>query len=314
MKRFVFLAAMAVVCVLWPASAAQAKSGVGAFEGRWDLTIQAPEKEYPSWIEIGMKDGQPTARFVGRWGHARALPTVTIEGKKIHFVSPKEEEGSKNDLVFDGTLNGERLAGTAVGPDGAAWKWSGVRAPALERSKAPEWGETITLFDGRDLSAWKPSRAGGPSWTVVDGAMVKPPQSPEMTTERKFTDFKLHIEFNCGKEANSGVYLRGRYEVQIETQSEEAPPNRHMAGVYGYLAPKPMLPRNADTWQTYEITFVGRKITLVQNGQTVLDDEEIPGITGGALDSHEGEPGPIYLQGSEDGTVKFRNITITPAK
>jgi hypothetical protein len=133
-------------------------------------------------------------------------------------------------------------------------------------------------------------------------------------SDAKFQDFKLHMEFNCGKDANSGVYLRGRYEVQIETESESEPPSHHTGGVYGFLAPSPELPRKADTWQTFDITLIGRRVTIVQNGQTIVDQKEIPGITGGALNSDEASPGPIYLQGSEKGHVAFRNIVVTPAK
>lgn len=75
----------------------------------------------------------------------------------------------------------------------------------------------------------------------------------------------------------------------------------------------PEQPRNADAWHTYDITLVGRRLTVVLNGATVIDNQEIPGITGGALNSREGDPGPIYLQGSEKGHVAFRNIVVTPA-
>ena len=85
-------------------------------------------------------------------------------------------------------------------------------------------------------------------------------------------------------------------------------------GVYGFLAPSPEQPRRPGEWQSYDITLVGRVVTVVQNGQTIIDKQEIPGITGGALDSHEALPAPIYLQGSEAGHVAFRNITITPAE
>jgi hypothetical protein len=84
--------------------------------------------------------------------------------------------------------------------------------------------------------------------------------------------------------------------------------------VYGFLAPTPELPRKPDEWQTFDITLIGRMVTVVQNGQTVIDNKEIPGITGGALDSHEELPGPIYLQGSEKGHVMFRSIVITQAR
>jgi hypothetical protein len=108
--------------------------------------------------------------------------------------------------------------------------------------------------------------------------------------------------------------LRGRYEVQIETDSASEPPSHHTGGVYGFLDPIPEQPRKADQWQSFDITLVGRTVTVVQNGVTVIDHKEIPGITGGALDSNEALPGPIYLQGSEVGRVAFRNIVITPAQ
>jgi hypothetical protein len=86
-----------------------------------------------------------------------------------------------------------------------------------------------------------------------------------------------------------------------------------MGGVYGFLTPSPEPARTPDQWQTYDVTLIGRMITLVLNGKTIIDNKEIPGITGGALDSHEELPGPIYLQGTEKGRVMFRNIVITPA-
>jgi len=158
------------------------------------------------------------------------------------------------------------------------------------------------------------SASGPPVWTVQNGTIVSPGHGPELASDSKFQDFKLHIEFNCGKDANSGVYLRGRYEVQIETESEAEPPSHHTGGVYGFLAPSPELPRRPDVWQTFDITLIGRRVTIVQNGTTIINDKEIPGITGGAVDSHEAMAGPIYLQGSEKGHVAFRNIVITPAK
>jgi hypothetical protein len=170
------------------------------------------------------------------------------------------------------------------------------------------------LFDGRDLTGWKPSGKGKTEWKVENGILITPGEGPELISDRKFEDFKLHVEFDCGPNSNGGVYLRGRYEVQIETDSADEGPMHHTGSVYGFIAPRPELPRKADEWQTYDITLIGRHVTVVQNGTTVIDNKEIPGITGGALDSHEALPGPIYLQGSEKGHVQFRKIVITPAE
>ena len=285
------------------------------FMGRWDLTLKTNDHEYPSWIEIGRKDGNITAVFTGRWGNARPLPKIAITGTQITFVSPKEEEDSKADMIFEGDLKGQSLSGTVNGPDGTTWRWMGVKAPGLDNMlQSPQWGKPIQLLSGTDLSGWHQSKLGPPDWTVKDGILVSPGNGPELISDRKFKDFKLHVEFNCGENSNSGVYLRGRYEVQIETESQGEPPSHHTGGVYGFLAPTPELPRRPDVWQTFDITLVGRNVKVIQNGQTVIDNQEIPGLTGGALDSHESEPGPLYLQGSEKGRVLFRNITITPAK
>jgi Domain of Unknown Function (DUF1080) len=296
-------------------SAAKVDSSVDKkFLGRWDLTLKAPDREYPSWLEVREERGQLQAQMVGRWGNARPLPRVEISNDKLVFVSPKEEEESKQDMIFEGTLKGQLLSGTVNGPDGKTWTWTGRRAPELRRNTTLQWGTPIALFNGKDLSGWAMSPANSEKvWKVENGAMVSPGNGPELINDQKFEDFKLHVEFNCGENSNSGIYLRGRYEVQVETDSIEEPPSHHMGGVYGFLAPNPELPRKPNEWQSYDITMIGRRVTVVQNGQMVINNQEIPGITGGALDSHEELPGPIYLQGGEKGHVLYRSVVITPA-
>lgn len=297
-----------------PAEKPAAHAASDPFVGRWDLTLKASDREYPSWLEISKENGQYTAQMVGRWGSARSLPKIEIANGNLTFVSPKEEEGSKQDLVFHGAFEGKALSGTLNGPDGTPWTWAGERVPELRRTSTPEWGDPVPLFNGKDLTGWKMSTPGPPVWTVQDGTLVTPGNGPELISDLPVQDFKLHIEFNCGKESNSGIYLRGRYEVQVETDSEAEPPSHHTGGVYGFVQAYPEFPRKPDVWQTFDITLIGRRITVVQNGYTIINNKEIPGITGGALNSQEALPAPIYLQGSEKGHVAFRNIILTPAK
>lgn len=285
------------------------------FLGRWDLTLKSPDGEYPSWLEIRLEDGKLAAQMVGRWGNARPLPKVEISDGEVTFVSPKEEEDLPADMVFVGKLSGDILSGSVTGPKAGPWTWSGRRAPLLQRKGTPKWGKPVSLFNGKDLTGWKMSEPNSAAvWKVEDGTLISPGHGPEIINEKKFQDFKLHIEFNCSPNANSGVYLRGRYEVQIEDDSIQEPPSHHTGGVYGFLSPSPEMPRKPGEWQTFDITLIGRTITVVQNGKTIIDRQEIPGITGGALDSREELPGPIYLQGSEKNHVAFRNIVVTPAK
>lgn len=284
------------------------------FFGRWDLTIRAADWQCPSWLEISEESGVLKGWFVGRWGNARYLPRVEIQGDEILFVSPKEEEDSENDLIFRGKSTGTSLVGTAQGPNNVPWTWTGKKAPALKPAVAPQWGEPRPLFNGKDFTGWtfdNPAEAS--SWKVEEETLVNTASGSNIVTTDKFGDFKLHVEVNCPEKANSGIYLRGRYEVQVEDNSLDEPPSHHMGAVYGFLAPVPEQPRRPGEWQSFDITFVGRFVTVVQNGQTIINNQEIPGITGGALDSHEELPGPIYLQGDHGG-IAFRNIVLTPAK
>ena len=136
-----------------------------------------------------------------------------------------------------------------------------------------------------------------------------------LRTTRTFTDFKVHYEVNCPDDANSGFYLRGRYELQLEYEPlTKNPPERRIGSVYGRIAPDPTVPRTPGQWETFDVTLVGRMVTVVHNGVTTIDRKEIEGITGGALDANEGEPGPFYIQGDHTGGLQFRNITVSVPK
>jgi hypothetical protein len=296
-----------------PAICSAAHDPVLPYIGRWDLTLFSPDEKLPSWIEVSEPEGHLSVVFVGVTDHATPMK-AKITGGELTFTSPKGEEGFPLDTTYTLKPEGKELRGTV---SNAAKRWSlvGKRAPALVHTAAVQWGKAVTLFDGRDFAGWRfsdPKAAG--SWKVEDGTLVSNGHGSEIISIPEFEDFRLHLEFNAGPTSNSGIFLRGRYEVQIETDSASEPPSHHTGGIYGFLDPTPEQPRMADKWQSFDITFIGRVVTVVQNGITIIDHKEIPGITGGAMDSNEGLPGPIYLQGSESGRVAFRNIVVTPAK
>ena len=308
------LGALASASLAAPSMAAPSGDPAAPYIGRWDVTLQTPQRAYSSWLDIEQDGRGLKVRMVGRWGHARWLPSARVEDGRIRFVSPKEEEGRKDDMVFEGARSGDALVGRTTGPDGTVWTWRAVRAPSLARKRAPRWGAPIRLFDGHDLQGWSLIDGAKTSWRAADGALVSSGGGSDLRTMATFQDFKLHLEFNCAKGANSGVYLRGRYEVQIEDDLEPEGPTMRTGGVYGYLAPSSPAPRTPGVWRSYDITLVGRRVTVVLDGKTLIDNAEIPGITGGALDSREGLPGPLVLQGSEAGQVAYRNIVLTPAR
>lgn len=303
--------------VLFAAAGAAPQPAPGfadAILGRWDVTVEGADGPYPSWLEVMLrKETELMGRFVGRFGSNRHVSHITYTSGELVVRIPVQYEQNTSDLVFKGRLAGDRLEGTTEAADGRVLEWTGVRAPALERTAQPAWDRPIDLFNGKDLTGWKlRDGARGACWTVVDGAMTNAPPCVDIVSERTFGDFKLHVEFNMVPKSNSGIYLRGRYEAQIQDDLTKATDSLRMGGIYGFLRPSVNASGRAGEWQSYDITLVGRRVTAVLNGRTVVDDAEIPGITGGALDSHEAAPGPLVLQG-DHGQVSFRKVIVTPA-
>ncbi|GAA0549979.1 3-keto-disaccharide hydrolase [Chitinophaga japonensis] len=285
-----------------------------ALIGRWDITIDENGKPAPAWLEVKLSGTRTlVGYFVGTSGSARPVAKVNFDNGQFSFTIPPQWEQGDQDFVIKGALAGEGIQGTITTSEGKTYSWKGVKAPYLKRTAAPAWGAPIQLFNGKDLSGWK--AAGNTNqWEVRNGILTSPRSGANLVSEQTFNDFKLHVEFRYRKGSNSGVYLRGRYEVQIEDSPKETHPSSVLfSGVYGFLAPSEIAALGPDQWQTYDITLVGRMVTVVANGKTVISNQEIPGITGGALDSNEGAPGPIYIQG-DHGPIEFRKIVITPAK
>ena len=282
--------------------------------GRWDITVRTPNGDRPSWLELEHSGRDAIiGRFVGIVGSARPISQVTMRGDSLHFAIPHQWENGDGDLVVDGSLTSGRLGGTMTFPDGKQYPWTAVHAPLLHRDHEPQWGAPIKLLHANDLGGWRAVGGASNQWVVTNGVLRSPHSGANIETERTFTDFKLHIEFRYPAESNSGVYLRGRHEVQIQDDFGKAPWNDLFSGVYGFIAPSEIAARRANEWNSYDITLVGRKVTVVANGKRVICDQDIPGITGGAIDSNEGAPGPLLLQG-DHGPVEFRNIVITPAR
>ncbi|ATL49217.1 hypothetical protein COR50_19685 [Chitinophaga caeni] len=282
--------------------------------GRWDITVDQDGKPAPSWLEVDLSGYRTlVGRFVGVSGSARPISEVHFNNGKFDFKIPPQWEGGDKDFVIQGEVTADGIKGTIETSEGKTYPFTGVKAPSLRNTGAkPSWGKAIQLFNGKDLSGWK--AMGHNQWIVQDGILTSPKSGSNLVSEQKFKDFKLHIEFKYPKGSNSGIYLRGRHEVQILDNSKDEHPDSHLfSGVYGFLTPSEINSLGPDQWQSYDITLIGRMVTIVANGKTVISNQEIPGITGGALDSNEAEPGPIYIQG-DHGPVQFRKITITPAK
>ncbi len=310
-RAFAALLMLAVIMPGWAVIASASPGGEDAFLGRWDITATGSPSGLPRncWLELRRDDGVLKGRFNAGGGAVFDLPQVTIERGKLKFQYGKPEAPE----VWQATVKAARLVGTAH-LNGETLSWSGVRGPAWPSTpprRKP--GKPIDLFNGKDVSGWlcqDPRRPMG--WFVKDGILMNEGKGANnIYTQQKFNDFKLEVEFNVDPQSNSGVYLRGRYEIQI-LDGYGRPLDVHSQGaLYGFIVPAVNADKPAGEWQTYEITLIANHVTVILNGTKIIDNGEIPGITGGALDANEKGPGPILLQG-DHGRVQFRKVRLTP--
>jgi hypothetical protein len=283
------------------------------YVGRWNVKITDTGDTFASGaIRIDKTGTALTAGLVWRSGSYAPMKSVEMKDGVLRLV---RDEGEGKLDVFEARLEGGLLKGQVTYPDAKVHHFEGRRAPLLQSRKAPAWGQPVTLFDGKTLNGWharNPKAKNG--WAVVDGtlAVVEPKDNSDLVSDRTFHDLKLHIEFVMDVKSNSGVYLRGRYEVQLlDNEDAKMALDTHGCGaVYSRLAPKVDAAKPAGVWQSLDVEFVGRQITVTLNGTKIIQDL-VDGITGGALSPYEEEAGPLMLQG-DHGKVRFRNIVVTP--
>jgi hypothetical protein len=295
---------LAAAALLLPALA-QPNQSANPLVGRWDFNLTTQGGTRAAWLGISEKDGKLAVWFQPTGGNVYEVKNFKVDGAHLTITfSPTD--------TWQLEAVGGKLSG--VGKRGSnTLQLTGLRSPELKRAAPKAWTKPEPLFNGRNLDGWSP--IGNPAdshWTVQDGLLVNTAHGANLKSTRIFEDFKVHYEVNCPDDGNSGFYLRGRYEVQIEYEPLTSNPvERRIGSIYGRIAPNPELPRTPGKWETFDVTLVGRIVTVVRNGVTIIDHKEIEGITGGALDANEGQPGPFYIQGDHTGGLKFRNITVS---
>lgn len=322
-----------VVLMLLAASA----YGAGAsspFVGYWALTIPGGGA---GWLGVVEKDGKLTGSVL--WGGGSVVPVdeVKVDGDKLvvtrlHRQERKDADGKTVRTVITETItattDGQNLKLSTIKkrPDGSEFdkaNFVGHREPATpatpDLSKV-KYGAPIKLFNGENLDGWKLIGGNVNGWSVKDGVLTNNPvQTPgqphknygNIRTEREFEDFNLTCEINVPKGGNSGIYLRGVYEVQVADTFGRRTDSHNMGGVYSRITPSESAEKPAGEWQTMDITLVDRHVTVILNGKKIIDNQPVLGCTGGALTSDVTKPGPIYLQGDHTG-VNYRNVVLKP--
>jgi hypothetical protein len=284
------------------------------FNGRWDIKVDTPNKR-AWWLEItGAETPNPKGKFVSAFaGDMNVIEEISIKGDDLTFGFRPPKRGH---LVYKAKLAKGKLEGTfeEEGAGRPPLPWTAVRAPVIKEKDDASWqrGKPVDLFGGT-MSGWRPVVPGKAlGWAISkEGTLTNTAGANNLVSEAKFWNFELHAEYRVGAHSNSGIGLRGRYEIQI-LEDYGKPPDTHSNGsLYSRVAPAVNASKPAGEWQTYDIRLVGRTVTVVLNGKKILDKVEIEGLTAIAPDSNEAEPGPIFLQG-DHGPVEFRKLTLTP--
>jgi hypothetical protein len=274
-----------------PEPSTPAPAGADDYVGKWNVRITDTGDTFAgAQIDVKKEGDGLAAGLVWRWGSYGPATRAWVEDGVLHLtreVETETEDGEKEkaEEVFEARLEDGVLKGTARYPDDTVHHFEGRPAPALAATGEPEWGEPVTLFDGKTLDGWRlrdPSAKMG--WAVVDGelAVVEPEGNADIVSDAVFQDMKLHIEFNVEPKSNSGVYLRGRYEIQILDDPEMTGDTHGCGALYSRVAPSKDATKPAGQWQTYDITLVGRELSVVLNGEEIVSTT-VEGITGGAI-------------------------------
>ena len=329
LSKTLVLVALSITC---PAGTLPAQLRIPTgLSGDWSLALESKE---PAWMSVVEKDGKPFVHLRVYIGSAGPFEVTEIVDGRLRFaIKPiRKAKGSKIFTKRDvevgltrGKLDGVIVHTPNDGGKGHTVRFTGKRIPSMPKS-APDlskvrFGEKTTLFNGNDLTGWRPhepDKING--WKAQDGLLVNSTPKTDFSatgdhanlrTVAEFEDFRLHIEFLVEQNRNSGIYLRGMYEAQVVDRDSRMQGMQGVGAIYGRIAPSKNAGKPGGQWQTYDITLVDRYITVVLNGETVIDNQPVTGPTAGATYTDPASPGPIYLQGDHT-SVKYRNIFLEP--
>ena len=311
---------MRTVLLLSLLAVAQAVATDSDYNGRWDIKAGGGSTLRAWWMELnGVGTSNANGKFVSAYnGDMNNIDSIAVENGELKFtiIQPQVRDRPSRTMVYRAKIVDGKLEGTmqTEGQTAPPLKWTGVRAPVIADKDDGSWkhGTPVELFNGKDVSGWKAlNPAAEMKWSVMDGVLRNAPPTTDIVSEQKFWNFEAHIEFRIVEHSNSGIGLRGRYEIQI-LEDYGQPPNTHgSAALYSRVAPTVNASRPPGEWQTYDIHLVGRTLTVAFNGTTVLDRVHVDGLTAIANNSDEAEPGPFIVQG-DHSYVEIRKFTVTP--
>jgi len=334
MKKWLFTHALILFTITTALSNLNQNSSIKTpFEGMWGIDIEGGGV---GWLHVHQKQGFLDAELLWIGGSVLPVGNIYLIDENTLVVTRTQEMKKSKDRSHIVTqtyrikIAGEEIEGMMTEPNGQGsgekiTPFKGRRMPPMPESpdlSKVKYGKEIKLFNGKDLKDWQLMDAENKSngFKVVEGLLVNDPVQPENTehvsygnlrTKQEFRDFNLKLEVNVPEGNNSGVYLRGLYEIQVVDSYGKDLDSHNMGALYSRIIPSEAAERSAGEWQTFDITLVDRHVTVIFNGKKIIDNQPVLGPTGGAISSDVLAPGPIYLQG-DHGKVSYRNIVLTP--
>ncbi len=305
-------------------------SAENPFTGRWALTIPGGAA---GWLGVEDRGGQLKSSVL--WGGGSVLPTQGTKVSGDSLIVTRVSTNKKKDKAgvetteqvtetITATRKGDELnlvtvKAKADGKEFGKAEFTGKRIadlPARPDLAKVKFGDPINLFNGKDLTGWhliKPDADNG--WSVAEGVLMnrieKGKHHGNLRTDAEFADFNLKLEVRTMEGSNSGVYLRGVYEIQVAESFGKPLDPHNMGALYSRITPSVAAEKAIGEWQTMDITLVDRHVTVILNGKTIIDNQPALGCTGGALTSDEFKPGPLFLQGDHTN-IDYRNIVLRP--
>ena len=310
--------------------AADVPDAAKPYVGRWALNLPGGGA---GWLGVeAQADGSLKSSVL--WGGGSVLPTdeTRVEGGSLVVVrvhkAKKDDKEIRNVETITAKADGAQmtLATRTVNPEGkeiGRGDFTGRKIPDLPPTPdlaKVKFGPAIPLLNGKDMTGWKVMNAQAPNcWSVADGMLSNRVKGPDgknrhgtnIRTEAEFEDFNLKTDVRVPQGGNSGIYLRGIYEIQIAESFGKRCDPHNMGALYSRITPSVAAEKPAGEWQTLDITLVDRHLTVILNGKTIIDNQPVLGCTGGAMTSDEFKPGPIYLQGDHTD-VDYRNMVLRP--
>jgi hypothetical protein len=288
------------------------------FVGMWNITPEVSGRPRGWWLKVeDAGGGHLRGWFNSAYdGKVNPIDELSVEGDVLRFaILQKRADGGTRRFegrarLTDGQLRGEYRPGGAAKPI----VWTGVAAPVLPDRDDESWQKQrpVRVFNQRDLAGWRTVVPGSSCcWSVKDGVLTTAGKGSDFASEAKFWNFEVHVQFRLAAGSNSGLGLRGRYEIQMKDDAGDAPLSNGTGAVYSRITPEANAGKGAGQWQDLRVRLVGRQVTVTLNGKTVIRRKDIEGPNAIAIDADEAAPGPIVLQG-DHGAAEFREITVTP--